>query len=108
MMRALRASYAHRLCEGTGTQVDHALVGAGPEPVRHRVDNTEVTTQCRLCGLRHGLGNQNRCLGASGRFSAGHSSNNFVPDPFWLAFPNLPRLWTMRQEILSDMTGDGQ
>jgi mono/diheme cytochrome c family protein len=29
------------------------------KPVKHRVDNTEVTTQCRLCGLRHGLGNQN-------------------------------------------------
>jgi predicted HAD superfamily phosphohydrolase len=29
------------------------------KPARHRVDNAEVPTQCRACGLRHGLGNQN-------------------------------------------------
>jgi hypothetical protein len=29
------------------------------KPVRHRVDNTEAATQCRLCGLSHGSGNQN-------------------------------------------------
>jgi mono/diheme cytochrome c family protein len=29
------------------------------KPVKHRVDNTEMPTQCRFCGLRHGLGNQN-------------------------------------------------
>ena len=29
------------------------------KPVRHRVDNTEAATQCRLCGLHHSSGNQN-------------------------------------------------
>lgn len=28
-------------------------------PVRHRVDNTEPATACRLCGNRHGLGDRN-------------------------------------------------
>ncbi len=29
------------------------------KPVRHRVDNTEAATLCRLCGLHHSSGNQN-------------------------------------------------
>ena len=29
------------------------------KPVRHRVDNTETPTMCKLCGFRHGLGEQN-------------------------------------------------
>ncbi len=28
-------------------------------PVKHRVDNTEPPTLCRLCGFKHGAGNQN-------------------------------------------------
>ena len=29
------------------------------KPVKHRVDNTEPPTPCKLCGFSHGLGNQN-------------------------------------------------
>jgi mono/diheme cytochrome c family protein len=29
-------------------------------PVQHRVDNTEVPTECALCGRRHGYGEMNR------------------------------------------------
>lgn len=29
------------------------------KPVHHRVYNTEPPTQCKLCGQKHGLGNQN-------------------------------------------------
>ena len=29
------------------------------KPVHHLVDNTEVPTQCRLCGQKHGLGDRN-------------------------------------------------
>jgi hypothetical protein len=29
------------------------------KPVHHRVDNTELPTQCKLCGRKHGLGSQN-------------------------------------------------
>jgi len=29
------------------------------KPVRHRVDNAEPPTDCRLCGFKHGAGNQN-------------------------------------------------
>jgi hypothetical protein len=29
------------------------------KPVKHRVDNTEPPTLCRLCGFMHGAGNQN-------------------------------------------------
>jgi mono/diheme cytochrome c family protein len=29
------------------------------KPVKHRVDNTEAATLCKLCGKRHGLGDQN-------------------------------------------------
>lgn len=29
------------------------------KPVKHRVDNTEPPTYCKLCGNMHGLGNQN-------------------------------------------------
>lgn len=29
------------------------------KPVRHRVDNTEPPTYCKLCGARHGLGDRN-------------------------------------------------
>jgi mono/diheme cytochrome c family protein len=28
-------------------------------PVHHRIDNTEPRTRCRLCGQKHGLGDQN-------------------------------------------------
>jgi hypothetical protein len=29
------------------------------KPVKHRVDNTEPPTLCKLCGSRHGLGDRN-------------------------------------------------
>jgi hypothetical protein len=29
------------------------------KPVKHRVDNTEPPTYCRLCRKKHGLGNLN-------------------------------------------------
>lgn len=29
------------------------------KPVKHRVDNTVAPTQCKLCGQKHGLGDQN-------------------------------------------------
>jgi hypothetical protein len=29
------------------------------KPVKHRVDNTEPPTLCKLCGLSHGAGNRN-------------------------------------------------
>jgi len=29
------------------------------KPVKHRVDNTEPPTYCKVCGFSHGLGNQN-------------------------------------------------
>ena len=28
-------------------------------PVKHRMDNTETPTPCKLCGFTHGLGDQN-------------------------------------------------
>jgi predicted HAD superfamily phosphohydrolase len=30
------------------------------KPVSHRVDNTEPPALCKLCGMRHGLGGQNK------------------------------------------------
>ncbi len=29
------------------------------KPVKHRVDNTEPPTQCKLCGKKHGFGDHN-------------------------------------------------
>jgi len=29
------------------------------QPVKHRVDNTQVPTYCRLCKHRHGAGEEN-------------------------------------------------
>jgi hypothetical protein len=29
------------------------------KPVKHRVDNSEPPTRCKLCGSSHGTGNQN-------------------------------------------------
>jgi cytochrome c553 len=29
------------------------------KPVKHRVDNTEPPTPCKLCGFTHGAGNMN-------------------------------------------------
>jgi hypothetical protein len=34
------------------------------KPVQHRVDNTLAPTECAVCGLRHGAGDQNGTNGS--------------------------------------------